>query len=212
MDDHQASVLPAPRDLLAELIHAIASVPAKTDATSTTMAGDVTSRQTRPPTDQQPLLATLHVLFPSLVLPALDLLDRRRIVRWGEKRRQSSSSSSLPPPIYQIRGGSDRLYVVHLRAWHCACAFFALQAAASIPSTTNTDDETAREQPTRPLKKALARFPLAFSTPPCKHLLACLLAEEWAALDEYVVAGEDHIASGPDCTPETLAGLVAGVL
>ncbi|CAK7243724.1 MAG: hypothetical protein STHCBS139747_005251 [Sporothrix thermara] len=236
MADRRASTLPAPRNVLAGLIGAIAAAPiTETPAASTALARcrGVSSRQTRIIEDKRPFLAVLHVLYPTLVLPALDLLDRRRVVRWGERRLPSSSlSSSSSPPLYQIRGGADRPHVVHLRAWHCTCAFFALQAAATIPLSTKDEDEDEDEDEgeghgdgdgdgngnvndQRLLKDALAHLPLAFSTPPCKHLLACLLAEEWTALDEHIVAGIDQGASGSDvdgCTPETLAGVVAGVL
>lgn len=228
------SALPAPRNVLAELIRSIAAIP--TDAAA---SGDVDNNPLRRlPPDQRSHLATLHVLFPATLLPALDLLDRRRVVRWGEQQRQRqqqqlgsalpSSSLRSSPSLYQIRGGGDRPHVVHLRAWHCTCAFFALRAAASTASTATAGEDVQKEAEDDagvdseeekllppPLHDALPHLPLAFSTPPCKHLLACLLAEEWAALDGYVVAGEDDTAPGTDaggCAPETLAGIVAGVL
>ncbi|CAK7562298.1 MAG: hypothetical protein SEPTF4163_000137 [Sporothrix epigloea] len=226
----QAPALPAPRAVLAGLIDAIAAPSAASSSTNASAAREDThTRQKRKMAEQRPLLAALHVLYPALTLPALDLLDRRRVVRWDGRRRQPNSSSSTPssagPPLYQIRGGGDRPHVVHLRAWHCTCAFFALQAAASMPAAampaaTGVDagpdagaDTGGRAQV--PLQDALAHLPRAFSTPPCKHLLACLLAEEWAALDEYAVSGSDHAAAKSDaidCSPETLAGIVAGVL
>lgn len=211
MADRPETVLPPPRHVLAELIHSIAATPAETISTTTTSAAASE--------DHRPLLATLHVLFPALLLPALDLLDRRRVVRWGGRKPRgqlSSASPSYPPSLYQIRGGGDRPHVVHLWAWHCTCAFFALQTAASTALTSKKSEDNETEQTTqRPLKGLLAHLPLAFSTPPCKHLLACLLAEEWPTLDAYVVAGEDDTADATDegiCSPETLAGIVAGVL
>lgn len=217
MADRPETALPAPRQVLAEIIRSIASTPAKTISTTTASAG------TRD--DYRPLLATLHILFPSLVLPALDLLDRRRVVRWGgpkahkARRHLSSTSSSLSqqPSLYQIRGGGDQPHVVHLRAWHCTCAFFALQTAASTVLTPKKTEATDKEEQTQQLKlkEALSHLPLAFSTPPCKHLLACLLAEEWPPLDAYVITGEHDVPDTTDegvCSPETLAGIVAGVL
>ena len=211
MADRPETALPAPRHVLAELIRSFAATPAETISTTTTSAAASE--------DHRPLLATLHVLFPALLLPALDLLDRRRVVRWGGRkpRRQSASTSpSQPPSLYQIRGGGDRPHVVHLRAWHCTCAFFALQTAASASLTSKTPEDNEAEQALQGHPKdALAHLALAFSTPPCKHLLACLLAEEWPDLDAYVVAGEDDTADTPEegiCSPQTLAGIVAGVL
>ncbi|KJR84013.1 uncharacterized protein SPSK_00334 [Sporothrix schenckii 1099-18] len=212
MADRSDMALPVPRQVLAELIHSIAS---------STMPGSMDGHL--------PLLATLHVLFPSLVLPALDLLDRRRVVRWGGRREQpkgaaptstaastAASASSTQPSLYQIRGGSDRPHVVHLRSWHCTCAFFALQTAASTALSSKTPGGAETNQAAQHhLKDALSHLPLAFSTPPCKHLLACLLAEEWTVLHAYVVAGEDDTTDTKDdcaCSPETLAGIVAGVL
>ncbi|CAK7270946.1 Coproporphyrinogen-III oxidase [Sporothrix epigloea] len=232
MADQASVLLPAPRAVLAGLIDAIAAPSAESSSTiASATRGDTHTRQKQIINGQRPLLAALHVLYPALTLPALDLLDRRRVVRWDGRRRRrqldssSSTSSSAGPPLYQIRGGNDRPHVVHLRAWHCTCAFFALQAAASMPDAAMPAATGVEARPDTgsdaggrgqiPDQVSLAHLPLAFSTPPCKHLLACLLAEEWAALDEYVVAGEDHAAAETDaigCSPETLAGIIAGVL
>ncbi|CAK7263781.1 Coproporphyrinogen-III oxidase [Sporothrix epigloea] len=230
MANYQAPALPAPRAVLAGLIGAIA---APSTASSSAGDNDVHAQQRRDIDGRRPLLAVLHVLYPALTLPALDLLDRRRVVRWGERRSPGSvvsasspSSSCTPPlagpPLYQIRGGGDRPHVVHLRAWHCTCAVFALQAATPTPAATDVDaaieaNATAGDDASflHQFENTLAHLPFAFRTPPCKHLLACLLAEEWAALDGYVVVGKDQTAAETDatgCSPETLAGIVAGVL
>lgn len=212
MADRPETALPAPRQVLAEIIKSIASKPVETISTTATSSTGTSD-------DYRPLLATLHVLFPSLMLPALDLLDRRRVIRWGGpkgRRHFSSTTSSLSQQssLYQIRGGGDQPHVVHLRAWHCTCAFFALQTAASTALTSKKTEDTDKEQ-TQQLKDTLTHLPLAFSAPPCKHLLACLLAEEWPALGTYVVTGEYDVPDTTDdgvCSPETLAGIVAGVL
>lgn len=209
MADRPEMALPAPRQVLAEIIRSISTTQLDTKSTTTT---GTTSQE-----DYRSLLATLHVLFPSLMLPALDMLDRRRVVRWGahKQRTRTTPSSSQPPSLYQIRGGGDRPHVVHLRAWHCTCAFFALQTAASTALTSKRSANEETDGTTQDLKDGLAHLPLAFSTPPCKHLLACLLAEEWPAMDAYVVNGEDGTANTTDegvCSPETLAGIVSGVL
>ncbi|EPE07711.1 coproporphyrinogen 3 oxidase [Ophiostoma piceae UAMH 11346] len=188
--------LPAPRRVLADLVHAIAAIPLAGSADSTGPSNALR----RVPHEHRALLATLHVLFPALLLPALDLLDRRRVVRFplapGPGRAPASARA-----LYQIRG--DHAHVVHLRSWHCTCAFFAL-AVASHGAGTDEDSSCG---------PSLASAPLAFSTPPCKHLLACLLADEWPALRAYTQA--DGLGRGAEeaaASPETLAGLVAGVL
>ena len=189
--------LPAPRRLLADLVHAIAAIPL---AASTDSAGPLNTLR-RVPSEHRALLATLHVLFPALLLPALDLLDRRRVVRFPLTQGTTSRPSTSLRALYQIRG--DQAHVVHLRSWHCTCAFFAL-AVANHGADTDEDSSSA---------SSLTSSPLAFSTPPCKHLLACLLAEEWPALQEYTQAdGHGSDAKDTAASPETLAGLVAGVL
>jgi hypothetical protein len=65
--------LPSPRDLLTSLLSTISSIPVPSPAEENPLPSA--------PPSAQPLLATLHVLFPSLLLPALDLLDRGLIAR-----------------------------------------------------------------------------------------------------------------------------------
>lgn len=101
-----SSGLPTPRQLLTSLVDAIAQIPPPpptrpdqnhersqtvitTDpsaiaARSNTAATNITTTDNPLrliPQAQRPLLATLHVLFPSLLLPALDLLDRGLVAR-----------------------------------------------------------------------------------------------------------------------------------
>ncbi len=214
MDNPASAASPAPRQVLAALVDAIATASASSSTAAVTSTSTSTASTTTPanplrriPPDQRPLVATLHVLFPALLLPALDLLDRRHVVRWEGERSEGV-------PLYQVcGGGSDRPYVVHLRAWHCTCAAFALLA---VEETADEDDDgghVAKDEDGR-LPATLARFPLALSTPPCKHLLACLLAEAWTAvgLAGVVVAGTDEQDGRSRTSPETLAGIVAGVL
>ncbi|KAL8380971.1 hypothetical protein RB595_005325 [Gaeumannomyces hyphopodioides] len=91
----------------------------------------------------RPLLTTLHALFPTILLAALDLLDRglvsrlemqtddaatsnvayhvRSAVTARRRQRQPSSSSSKAGP-------ADPTYAVRLGAWSCSCAAFAFSA------------------------------------------------------------------------------------
>ncbi|RYO90950.1 hypothetical protein DL766_010602 [Monosporascus sp. MC13-8B] len=67
--------LPAPRTLLTSLIDTLASAPlAPPDPALTNPLG-------RLPAPHRALLATLHALYPSVLLPALDVLDRRLVTR-----------------------------------------------------------------------------------------------------------------------------------
>ncbi|OAA55904.1 coproporphyrinogen 3 oxidase [Niveomyces insectorum RCEF 264] len=251
--------LPAPRELLAALVRTTAAPRAagsdgRTPAEALvdrsdrllTAATTTTTTTTNPlrhiPPAHRPLLATLHVLFPALLLPALDLLDRRRVVRWAvagdsnekqqqQQQQQRPTTSAGAAPVYQVDSGAiaaagSAPHVVHLRAWHCTCAYFALRAAtAGYDEQEVGRDEERRADSADAVVSApsssssssssAAAIPRAFSTPPCKHLLACLLAEQWPdGLGRYVVDGAAAAsAAGETCTtPATLAGVVAGVV
>ncbi|KAK2047338.1 hypothetical protein LZ31DRAFT_152483 [Colletotrichum somersetense] len=79
-----SACLPAPRVAITNLINSLtsASLPPLSPNTATTGdAGDAQNPLRSLPQSHRPVLVTLHVLFPSLVLPALDLLDRNLITR-----------------------------------------------------------------------------------------------------------------------------------
>ncbi|KAF2491785.1 hypothetical protein BU16DRAFT_530216 [Lophium mytilinum] len=71
---------PTPRALLKDLL---ASIPASSSAASTPL-----------PIAAKPLLLTLHVLFPTEFLPALDLLDRGLVTRF--RIREDDVASTMP--------------------------------------------------------------------------------------------------------------------
>ncbi|KAI3341376.1 hypothetical protein F4824DRAFT_311565 [Ustulina deusta] len=85
--------LPTPRDLLTSLISSLPSIPIADNASVTTnpVSSHRSSNQvgatpsTNPfrliPPAYRSLLTTLHVIYPSTLLPALDLLDRRLVTR-----------------------------------------------------------------------------------------------------------------------------------
>ncbi|MDI1487904.1 MAG: hypothetical protein OHK93_007177 [Ramalina farinacea] len=96
----------------------------------------------------KPTLLTLHALYPTLLLPALDVLDRRLITRL-DLLPPSSTLTSSPPPgaagrsIYHVRSaapprrhhrpGRDPVethhsYEVRTTSWSCTCAAFAFAA------------------------------------------------------------------------------------
>ncbi|KAI1130399.1 hypothetical protein F5Y10DRAFT_123322 [Nemania abortiva] len=88
------TTLPTPRELLTCLISSLPSIPIAENVTTatSTISSHRSSNQhinTGPSTNPfrlippvyRPLLTTLHVLYPSTLLPALDLLDRRLVTR-----------------------------------------------------------------------------------------------------------------------------------
>ncbi|KAI0878528.1 hypothetical protein GGS24DRAFT_397140 [Hypoxylon argillaceum] len=102
------TTLPTPRDLLTSLISSLPSIPISN--TTTTTANVISSHRssnqhigttpsTNPfrliPPSYRPLLTTLHVLYPSTLLPALDLLDRRLVTRVILKQDDAQRSTTL---------------------------------------------------------------------------------------------------------------------
>lgn len=78
-----AGTLPTPRALLTSLINTLSSIPPAAPPTSglPQQAPFPNPLKFLPPTQARPLLATLHTLYPNVLLPALDLLDRRLVTR-----------------------------------------------------------------------------------------------------------------------------------
>lgn len=86
--------LPTSRQLLTSLLNAISEIPIPDkDQQEEDSLGQ---RKTLPNplrlinAEHRPLFTTLHVLFPSLLLPALDLLDRGLVSRLTLRRRSDS--------------------------------------------------------------------------------------------------------------------------
>ncbi|KAK1728154.1 uncharacterized protein BDZ83DRAFT_749440 [Colletotrichum acutatum] len=79
----QPDTLPAPRILITNLINSLTTAPLSPPGdTAGNNAGDDAPNPLKAlPQSHRPLLVTLHVLYPSLVLPALDLLDRNLVTR-----------------------------------------------------------------------------------------------------------------------------------
>ncbi|KKY37426.1 putative ubiquitin carboxyl-terminal hydrolase family protein [Diaporthe ampelina] len=93
------SAFPTPRRLLTSILNQISEIPAPSapgpgniptqDSSTITRTGSFPERAREPSTNSlrlidarhRPLFTTLHVLFPSLLLPALDLLDRGLVTR-----------------------------------------------------------------------------------------------------------------------------------
>lgn len=190
-------------------------------------------------TQRHHLLLTLHVLFPNLLLPALDLLDRRLIARIvvpctaeepGQENEpatgdrvaaamEHSARSDSASRTYIVRSAvspsarrrreptrsSTKSYAVHLDAWSCSCASFALDA---FPSHFKYALENEYKQsPQLNSFGGLSQDGLAGTqehVPCCKHLLACFLTDKCSIVLGSCI--EHRVVS-----KETLAAMLAGL-
>ncbi|KAK8039679.1 hypothetical protein PG993_008090 [Apiospora rasikravindrae] len=75
-----ADHIPTPRALLTSLINTLSSIPPAA-ASGPQQLPSSNPLKFLPPSRARPLLATLHTLYPNVLLPALDLLDRRLVTR-----------------------------------------------------------------------------------------------------------------------------------
>lgn len=200
-------MLPSHRTLLTALITTLSHPPASDSL------------------NRRKLLLTLHVIFPRILLPALDLLDRNLITEYttrpqniplDNKTPHSNSPSTFPkaktpqatPRIHLVRSLASTLkrkesntYLIHLDAWSCSCSGFILEAFSGTGDgdTLTPADSNWSFGGLSGEKVGVAGERL----PCCKHLLACLLADRWEAFGEYVTKKE--------CTINEMAGLVAGI-
>ncbi|KAI0601728.1 hypothetical protein F4775DRAFT_604620 [Biscogniauxia sp. FL1348] len=188
------NTLPTPEALLTSLFDAISSIPLpipipihspSPNTTTTTTAPPSSSSTTHKPQaptpfppspsllpslslippSHRPLLTTLHAIYPTTLLPALDILDRGLLSRISIS---ISASTPIPPttptpsPVFHIvrsttslprrhphrgaptcRGGKGKHYIVRLRSWNCTCAAFAYAAFPSIPLPLSTSTSTS---------------------------------------------------------------------
>ncbi|KAI1734922.1 hypothetical protein F4680DRAFT_436913 [Xylaria scruposa] len=85
------ATISTPREILTSLISSLPSIPIANHATTTISSHKISNQHvgaspsTNPfrliPPGYRSILTTLHVLYPSTLLPALDLLDRRLVTR-----------------------------------------------------------------------------------------------------------------------------------
>ncbi|OLN95351.1 hypothetical protein CCHL11_04705 [Colletotrichum chlorophyti] len=224
------SYLPTPRVLITSLINSLTS-PVTATATPHEIEPSDTTPQKSLPQPRRPLLITLHVLFPSLVLPALDLLDRNLVTRVvPEPCATPDSNNKLDPPAFHLvrsvastisrrshatstsTASASTTYLVQLGAWNCTCANFAFEAFPAGEVTElaildandaggSGDDASTREWQFGGLSSGGLEHG---GVPCCKHLLACILSEQWGdVLGNYVT---ERIMSR-----EEMAGTVADV-
>ncbi|KAK0740291.1 hypothetical protein B0T18DRAFT_448963 [Schizothecium vesticola] len=134
-----STTLPAPRSILNALLSRIATIPLPSPVPPASNPLALT------PPSHRHLIITLHVLFPALLLPALDLLDRRLLARIalddslsyrprphtrhlgqgdgkvgeGQATFYLVSSSVAPvPPRRDAAAVAARFYVVRVGTWH----------------------------------------------------------------------------------------------
>lgn len=117
--------LPTPRQLLTSVLNQISQIPAPTapgpgsapaqNSGTITRTDSFPERAREPPANplrlldarHRPLFTTLHVLFPSLLLPALDLLDRGLVTRLlgpGEEVADTAFPAEGRPPAHRDEG------------------------------------------------------------------------------------------------------------
>ncbi|KAM3506284.1 hypothetical protein MY10362_002453 [Beauveria mimosiformis] len=242
--------LPSQRELLTKLVHALCETAHDDSDNAIAAATRVPERHSSPAPgpwnspQRQKLILTLHVIFPDMLLPALDLLDRNMVRRLtlttapspGQRPQQDASSvspgqargepsgtgrqalytvrsmaSTLPRRGAPGKAAATRVYLVHLEAWSCSCAGFAVDAYAAglregmaETAAGGGDDAAAQMWKFGGLSLTGLDAHGVESTPCCKHLLACLLVDKW----EEVLAG--HVED-KECTVEELAGIIAGI-
>lgn len=165
--------LPSHRQFLTTLINSVSDIAPPADAASSPPAPP--SSTTPSPLQaiaqaQRPLLLTLHVLFPSLLLPALDLLDRGLVTRlrraeagaMGNDAEQDEPVDGAKDPaagglgngIFLVRSLATTLtrrnrdvalssqrYIVHLGVWNCSCASFTFDAFPTHPGPASEQDD-----------------------------------------------------------------------
>lgn len=176
------SSLPTPRELLTSLLNAISDIqaspptisqPPHQQATATgppvalaqetpKILKSVTATESNPlrliPPAQRPLLATLHVLFPSLLLPALDLLDRGLVSRLIPVSSQANIDDA------QSRRQQESGYSDMTSATGINEAAAASLSASSAPSQVYQVQSAQRQQKQRQKHQAHHTFSRAGDT------------------------------------------------
>lgn len=228
-------------ELLANLIQALCETMHEDEGNAT--ISQTARRHSSPVEDiwghgqRKNLVLTLHIVFPGMLLPALDLLDRRLVWRLtlkaspespslqrkklqGEEVRTNLSSSvyavkSIASTLPSRRGAAIespttlamRTYLVHLEAWNCSCAAFAVDTYSSAGNISGTmagrRDNESIQRMFRGLSATILDDRGAENLPCCKHLLACLLVHKWEGLAAHV---ENKV-----CTRDELAGIIVGI-
>ncbi|KAM0801121.1 hypothetical protein BDR22DRAFT_907256 [Usnea florida] len=219
-----AHPLPTSRALLTTLLHTFSTLPSTTTNPSTPLTA---------PT--KPLLLTLHALFPTTLLPALDLLDRHFITKLiynpnttpaavgaretipdketvEEGKRVVYHVKSAAPQRARYVGGGAMCYEVRTRGWSCSCAAFAFASAGGGGEgwayegfggggdgldEMLLDREEGGEGVEELGGEGWGGLMARGDVPLCKHLFACVIAENWHVAGEMVeerVVGREEMA------------------
>lgn len=91
------TTLPPTRQFLTSLINAISEIPLSQSEPQAHWQREPSNPLKSVPQLHRPLLTTLHVLFPTLLLPALDLLDRHLVTRlWLVPKKSDEARQASP--------------------------------------------------------------------------------------------------------------------
>ncbi len=123
---HPKPPLPTPRTLLTTLLNAISTIPLLPAPTTshpskptTNPSPDSSNPLRRVPPSHRHLITTLHVLFPGLLLPALDLLERGLVARislFSPNNSRSTSTGARPGPGPDFEPDTDPSAATHPNA------------------------------------------------------------------------------------------------
>ncbi|KAF3766248.1 hypothetical protein M406DRAFT_339506 [Cryphonectria parasitica EP155] len=116
--------LPTPRQLLTSILNGAGTLPLQPLPPPPPPSSSSANPLRHLDQTRRHLFATLHVLFPSLLLPALDLLDRGLVTRLlhhhlpldrhavGQQAAHSSrySRPSPPPSVYVVRSAQKKAF------------------------------------------------------------------------------------------------------
>ena len=132
--------LSTPRTLLTTLLNAISTIPLLPAQNTTHPSKPITNLipdgdnpLRRVPPSHRHLITTLHVLFPGLLLPALDLLERGLVARVGLLSRHSNSSANTgigPGPGLDLKPATDEEGQIEKNAFYHVTSASAAAAAA----------------------------------------------------------------------------------
>ncbi|GKT51869.1 uncharacterized protein ColSpa_12050 [Colletotrichum spaethianum] len=177
--------LPAPRIVITNLINSLASASLLPPSSSTVPAGgggDTQNPLKSLPQSHRPLLVTLHVLFPSLVLPALDLLDRNLVTRVVPEFASPSGGSGRegndpanPAPAHHHHSPE--------RAHDAAAAAAAADGQGSSPPFPSQSPQHPKKEP----RPSPAAFHLVRSVASTMSRRSHAVATSASALTTYLV-------------------------
>jgi hypothetical protein len=187
--------LPTPQAFLSSILESISALPTE----------NVPNIDTVPKSSKHHLL-TLHALLPGTLLPALDLLDRNLITRFQTSGNtpvyyaRSAPSSSAGRPSRYSRQVDGPVFEVRTTAWYCGCPAFAFTAYDRL---IDTGVDVIGLELRRDGRSEFGGLSMDKDVPVCKHLLACVMAENWPNVLNRQI-------NEVEVSREEIAGLAAG--